>query len=195
MTGVILAGGQSIRMGNDKGLLKYGRQTWAQQALDKLSALQIPVTISVNMQQLSSYQSVFSSHQLVTDSPALAIGGPLKGIMTLHLLYPHEDLFILACDMINMQTDVLAFIFKAYQHHPAEALVLMKEKQAEPLCGIYAAKALSRIYTLYINQELHQHSMKYVLNQLEACYLPVPEKWKTYFNNYNSLSDLNESGH
>ncbi|MBB6501791.1 molybdenum cofactor guanylyltransferase [Pedobacter cryoconitis] len=192
MIGVILSGGQSVRMGKDKGLLQYRQQTWVQQAFNKLSSLQIPVIVSVNTQQLSSYQSIFPTHLLVTDNPALSIGGPLRGILTIHLLYPDEDLFILACDMINMQPDLLTYIFKEYQDNPTDALVLIKDKHPEPLCSIYSAKALSRIYTLFTNQELHKHSMKYALDQLKPSYLPVAEKWTGYFNNYNTLSDLKD---
>nr|WP_294871623.1 molybdenum cofactor guanylyltransferase [uncultured Pedobacter sp.] len=191
MIGVVLSGGQSLRMGKDKGLLQNGQQTWAQQAFAKLSSLQIPVAISVNTLQLPIYQTVFSTSSLITDEPVLSIGGPLRGILSVHLIYPKEDLLVLACDMINMEVDLLDFVVQQYEDKPADALVFMKEKQSEPLCGIYSAKALDKVYALYMNQELHKHSMKYALEQLDACYLPVPKKWKAYFDNYNTISDLN----
>jgi molybdopterin-guanine dinucleotide biosynthesis protein A len=36
MLGIILCGGQSLRMGRDKGLLKLEAKTWAQTAIDKM---------------------------------------------------------------------------------------------------------------------------------------------------------------
>jgi len=191
MIGVVLSGGQSLRMGKDKGLLQNGQETWAQQAFAKLSSLLIPVSISVNTQQLPIYQIVFSSSSLITDDPALSIGGPLKGILSVHLIYPKEDLLVLACDMINMEVDLLEFLVHRYSDKPADALVFVNEQQPEPLCGIYLAKALDKIYALYMNQELRKHSMKYALDQLDVRYLPVSEKWKAYFDNYNTISDLN----
>ncbi|ETZ24732.1 molybdenum cofactor guanylyltransferase [Pedobacter sp. V48] len=191
MIGVVLSGGQSLRMGKDKGMLQNGQQTWAQQAFAKLSSLQNPVTISVNTLQLPIYQTVFSTSSLIIDDPALSIGGPLRGILSVHLIYPKEDLLVLACDMINMEVDLLGFLVQQYEDNPADALVFMNEKQYEPLCGIYSAKALDKIYALYMNQELRKHSMKYALDQLEVSHLPVSEKWKAYFDNYNTLSDLN----
>ena len=43
MIGVVLCGGNSTRMGSDKGLLKEEEETWAELAGRKLKALQLPV--------------------------------------------------------------------------------------------------------------------------------------------------------
>ena len=194
MTGVVLSGGQSARMGSDKGLLPYGQQTWARQAFNKLASLQIPVILSVNPQQVPAYQPAFPIHSLITDHLTLAIGGPLKGLLSVHLQLPQEDLFVLACDMINMQVEVLDFLLLAYQQKNPEALIFVNKNQPEPLCGIYSADALNNIHHLYVKQVLHQHSMKYVLDQLDTQYLPVPGKWAFCFNNYNTPEDLAHIG-
>ncbi|MES1226406.1 MAG: NTP transferase domain-containing protein, partial [Bacteroidota bacterium] len=39
MIGVILCGGQSVRMGADKGMLRLQTKTWAQIAVDKMAQL------------------------------------------------------------------------------------------------------------------------------------------------------------
>jgi molybdenum cofactor guanylyltransferase len=51
MLGIVLCGGQSSRMGTDKGLMVNEARTWAQTAVDKLTTLLIPVKISVNEKQ------------------------------------------------------------------------------------------------------------------------------------------------
>ena len=68
MLGIILCGGQSSRMGSDKGLLKLEANTWAQTAIDKMSALNIPIKISVNSQQYPDYKFVFPSTDLIKDN-------------------------------------------------------------------------------------------------------------------------------
>ena len=65
MLGLILCGGQSQRMGSDKGLMKLHEKSWAQLAADKLAAAGIPVKLSVNEQQLSLYADIFSKDELL----------------------------------------------------------------------------------------------------------------------------------
>jgi hypothetical protein len=47
MIGLILCGGQSSRMGMDKGLLQFNGISWAQSAANKMAELNIPVYLSI----------------------------------------------------------------------------------------------------------------------------------------------------
>src|SRR5688500_7290332 len=104
MLGIILCGGQSSRMGSDKGLLTMNEKTWAQTSIEKLALLNIPVKISINNKQHPAYASEFSSDDLIVDEPSLAVKGPLLAVLSCHMKHPTEDLFILACDMPLMET-------------------------------------------------------------------------------------------
>ena len=90
MTGIILCGGQSSRMGSDKGLLKLEANTWAQTAVDKLSILGIPVKLSVNRQQLNDYAKVFAADDLFVDAASLELHGPLLGYDAYVFMNDHE---------------------------------------------------------------------------------------------------------
>ena len=143
MLGVILCGGQSSRMGSDKGLLKLEANTWAQTAIDKMTTLNIPVKISVNSKQFPDYAAVFPSTDLITDDAMLPLKGPLLGVLSSHLKFPDEDLFILACDMPLMEPFLLNNLYVKYQQEPTfNAYVFTNEGEPEPLCGIYKAKVL-----------------------------------------------------
>ena len=107
MLGIILCGGQSLRMGSDKGLLKLEAKTWAQTAIDKMVELKLPVKISVNKAQLPGYESIFSENDLVADEPSITFTGPLMGLLSSHIQYPAEDLFAFACDMPLMDPALL----------------------------------------------------------------------------------------
>src|SRR4051794_35971592 len=82
LTGVVLCGGNSTRMGKDKGLLKEEEQTWAEIATQKLTALHLPVLISVNREQFQTYEQIFPKERLVVDSESLGSKAPLFGLLS-----------------------------------------------------------------------------------------------------------------
>lgn len=190
MIGVVLCGGQSTRMGQDKGLLLHQSTTWAHMAADKLQQLQLPVVLSVNEAQLARYKQLFQNRILVVDDATLEIGGPLKGILSVHMLYPQEDLLVLACDMRDMQLNILSHLLDVGTVNTAEAVVFGNCTSIEPLCGLYKGGGLHKIYEQYRHGLLKKFSMQAVLQSLQTEYLPIPEAWQSAFSNYNSLSDL-----
>lgn len=191
MLGVVLCGGQSSRMGADKGLLKLHAGTWAQTAVDKIAELGLPVLISINPDQYTAYATVFSTEQLVPDNNTLEIKGPLCGLLSVHLNYPSSDLLILACDMPLMETHLLKELISNYRSTAADAFVYSDNNQPEPLCGIYKATALAHIYQLYQRSQLPKHSMKYLLDHVKTFTLPFADDQKKYFRNFNAHAELN----
>ncbi len=192
MTGIVLCGGQSSRMGSDKGLLSSSGTNWVQAAVDKLAHLNIAVKVSVNSQQYPGYASSFSFTDLVTDDTNLPVKGPLLGVLSSHLKFPGEDLFVLACDMPLMEPFLLEFLFMRYQQEPpATAYIFSVEEQPEPLCGIYKAKGLSFILDKLVSGQLARHSMKFVLEQLDTLIIEATDEQKKFFRNVNTHADLN----
>ena len=60
--GLVLTGGKSSRMGEDKGLLLLEGNTWAEHQAEKLHIITTNVYLSVNRTQLKKYSSIFSIH-------------------------------------------------------------------------------------------------------------------------------------
>lgn len=191
MIGVILCGGQSSRMGSDKGLLKLQADSWAKAAANKMEALDLPVFFSVNNAQYDSYAGIFNTGHLIKDDDIMDVKGPLKGVLSTHLQHPTEDLYIFACDMLLMETAILKHLYTYSQKQPAEAWVFSNDNALEPLCGIYAAGGLAKIMQLLKVQGLLKHSMKYVLEQLHIEVVPVLAEQKKYFMNFNAHAQLN----
>jgi molybdopterin-guanine dinucleotide biosynthesis protein A len=173
-------------MGSDKGLLQTNAVSWAQRAATLLSAHQLPVVFSVNAQQTISYTLHFPAVTLLPDNADLPVKGPLKGLLTIHRTYPQEDLFILACDMQDMQACVPSLLIEQYRQIPAEAFVYTHALHPEPLCGIYTAKGLRKIDALVQEQQLSRYSMQHILSLLNTHFTPIPATWHSFFTNYNS---------
>lgn len=192
MLGVVLCGGQSIRMGSDKGLLKLNSDTWAQAAIHKLTTLKIPVKISVNNDQYPGYAAVFPSTDLIIDDTALSLRGPLLGVLSTHLKFPQEDLFILACDMPMMAPDLMLTLYTHYLQEPSyTAYIFSNDGEPEPLCGIYKAKGLSIVLDMLVASRLNKHSMKFILEHLATKTVPATNEQKIFFRNINAHSELN----
>lgn len=190
MTGVVLCGGKSSRMGSDKGLLQQQSLAWAEVTAKILFDLNLPVVLSVSSQQYPLYNVKFEHLSLIKDEDSLGVYGPLKGIFSVHLQLPAEDLLVLACDMPAMQKEVIDHLIKTSSGKEEEAFVFKNETNAEPLCAIYTSKALKRIYERYKRGQLKKHSLHHVLEYMLTAYSPIPAEWKKYFHNYNFPEDL-----
>ncbi|WP_316784928.1 molybdenum cofactor guanylyltransferase [Pedobacter frigiditerrae] len=193
MIGLVLCGGQSERMGSDKGILLADGQTWAGLAEEKLKALNLYVKFSVNSNQESDYGNLFQKENLIPDDLTLKIGGPLKGILSAHLSAPVEDLFVLACDLIKMDISLMNRLMNEKIQHPDfDAYVFLNNDFYEPLCGIYTAKGLAKIMKLYNEGNLKKHSMHATLDLLNTYKIHLSASEQGYFKNFNSPTEINE---
>lgn len=192
MIGVVMCGGQSTRMGNDKGLLLSGNKTWAQIAKEKVETLTLPVVMSINSAQIEKYQAVFKKDELIVD--AVDMASPLRGILSVHLRFPIEDILVLACDMPAMHMLVLNRLLKYYQKNTHEAVAFKNGTRIEPMCAVYSSRGLSKILSLYKSNSLSKPSLMHVLEILHADFLVAEESWQPYFRNFNSPEDLKIPG-
>lgn len=188
--GVVLCGGKSSRMGSDKGLMKAEQLTWSESALTKLSLLRIPVTVSINNDQRSLYEKVFSPNILVPD--ALNIGGPLNGILSVHLQYPGYDLLVLACDLVKLDPMLVRRLFDEYRIHGNryDYYVYSTRQGLEPLCGIYTSQALKGLYENVQSGRLRKFGLKNFLLNGNTLITPCEETHQEQFMNFNDPGTL-----
>jgi molybdenum cofactor guanylyltransferase len=191
MLGVVLCGGQSSRMGSDKGLQLLNNKTWTQKAIDTLNNLRIPIVISVNKNQYQNYSSVFPVNTLITDDPSLQLHGPLCGLLSIHLKYPEEDLLILACDMPLIDTELIKELLTKYSTETADAFIYTTDGEPEPMPGIFRSKGLAYVQQLYSTNQLRRHSMKYMLEHIPTSLSSLPIDKKDCFRNFNTHAELN----
>lgn len=190
MTGLVLCGGQSRRMGSDKGLLQQETLTWAEVTAGRFKALQLPFVLSVNEQQYPGYSEKFKQFRIIKDDPSLDVYGPLKGILSIHIQLAGENLLVLACDMPSMKIEPLDYLVQLSLVRNEDAFAFQNDAHVEPVCAIYTSRGLKKIYDQYKAGQLKKHNLHYVLESLDTFYVPVLPEWKRYFNNYNSPEDL-----
>lgn len=188
--GVVFCGGKSKRMGADKGLIIKNEKAWAKLAAEKIENLNIPVYFSVNADQFQSYSKLFNEEFLVKDS--VSIQGPLAGLLSVHNIYPHHDLFILACDLIDVTPTLLNKIYIEFRNREGEHdfFVFSNNENFEPLLGIYTREGLQKLADLYNLNQFEKHSMKYILEIGNTFTVDLSESEKGLFANYNTPEQL-----
>lgn len=185
LTGIVMCGGKSVRMGTDKGLILKGDKTWVELAYDKLSSLSIPVKISINASQVESYGKILREVELFMDN--ISIPGPLAGLLSAHRALEGDDLLILACDMTDISVDTIQNGINEYNINKDkyDFFVFRNGEDNEPLLGIYSFRGLEKIDRLFTSGDLKKYSMKYILEIGNTYSILLNEERKKEFMNYN----------
>ena len=191
--GLVLCGGRSTRMGRDKGLIRPEKTTWAAHQYKKLNALGMPTFISVNEMQITSYQKIFPSDQLVHDLPFISINGPLRGLLSAHQAFPEKHILCIPCDMPDLSEKFLSELTDAFfRNYPVyQVFIPLVNWQMQPLCGIYAKESLSYFTEQYEADALAHESMIHIVEEYPGTMVMLFEDADvSEFENYNTPEDL-----
>jgi molybdopterin-guanine dinucleotide biosynthesis protein A len=134
LTGVLLAGGLSKRMGQDKAtLLVAGQLLWARQ-LALLRTL-YPQVIFISARQQPSWTPPNS--QVLLDNPPSR--GPLSGISAALAAMTTSHLLALAVDLPDLTTEHLRKLLQMTT--PGRGVISFNQDHFEPLAAIYPKQA------------------------------------------------------
>jgi len=187
LLGVILCGGESKRMGSDKGLLPIRNTIWAKHMHEKLAMFHLPVVYSVNPHQVLTYAEEISPELLVVDNAE--VEGPLKGLLSVHTQFPDKDLLLLACDMLDLDAGSIDHLLQEYMRdNQSDFYVYQDEGFAQPFCGIYTRTGLEKVAGRIMIGRLKNYSLQAIFD--EGCTLRLPIRSSHFFRNYNSNEDI-----
>lgn len=184
LIGLVLCGGKSSRMGTDKGMLVKGDGTWAEHMCSKLELLGLTTFISINSLQFEKYGQIFSSKVLIPDTAD--VKGPLGGLLSAHQRFPKKDILVIPCDMVNLTPLLLKRLVAIHQQIVyADRYLYGQAGCIEPLCAIYTASGLRKVFVSYAEGKLTDSSVRGATRSLSTVYLPKPEHTDD-FHNYNT---------
>jgi len=134
--GLVLAGGQSRRMGHDKALLlRDGRSQLTHMAAVLGEAVE-RVFVSARSDQRDDPER--SRFELIVDRYENM--GPIAGILSALEEHPQADWLVLACDLPNIDAATLQFLLQnRSEQQPFTAFRSTHDGLPEPLCAIYTA--------------------------------------------------------
>lgn len=140
ITGIILSGGKSKRMGLNKSFLKIGEMTIIERTADLMKSLFDRVLLITNTPQeykvlgFEIFEDVYKNV------------GPLAGIHSGLLHSLTEKNFIISCDMPLIDKGVIDFII----NYETDKLITITKADGfiQQLCGLYSKQVLPEIVKL-----------------------------------------------
>lgn len=156
VTGLVLAGGQSRRMGQDKTQLLWQGKTWVDLAAEKLGSFCNEVLI------LSGSNPIQSQYPILPDSPKAQ--GPLAALLSgIHASH-HSEIIVLAADFPLIPAGLFPHLYSQWS---ADAEVLIPEVagQRQYLCSLWRKSALG---TLEKAAESGTFALKAIIPELSA---------------------------
>jgi len=193
--GAVLAGGGSRRMGRDKALMELEGQTLMARAVAVLEMVLAEVVVVAPRRQRYADLQV----ALVPDvHPGL---GPVGGMHAALLHGAGRSVFVLACDMPFVTSDLVRWILgsrpfmapEGFAASRARARVVRDRHGAQPLCGLYSGGCLPAVGRALEERRL---SAQDLLNHLDTEYKDLDPEADWYsphlLSNVNVLQDFME---
>jgi len=132
--GLVLAGGQSRRMGQDKALLRRNGKSQLANLVEMLEPLVERVFVSTRSDQ----QEESERRQFAQIIDRYADIGPVAGVLSAMDDYPNVDWLVVACDLPNIDEQTLRFLIEnRAAGQPFTAYRSSHDQLPEPLCAIY----------------------------------------------------------
>ena len=125
------------------------------------------------------------------------ISGPLRGLISSWNRFRDSDLFVVACDMLDLQFKTLLDLYEVYHDFKTmpskkskEFFVYENKNHVEPMCAILTNKGLHKIARIIEKGKLSDHSMRNVLTIAGTHAIPIPDDLQIEFRNYNTPVDI-----
>ena len=183
ITGIILAGGKSRRMGTEKGLIEFDGKPLIQYAIEALEPLCDTILISTNGHSYDLF-----SYQKVADK--FPNSGPMGGIYSCLKISKSDKNIVLSCDMPFIKTRLISDLIQTADDYDL-IIPWHGGHKFEPMCALYN-KSVEPVFLSFIQQSNfkipdtfeHLKTHKFRIDQSLSYYS------KELFFNVNSKEDL-----
>ena len=185
MYGLVLAGGESRRMGQDKALLKRDGKSQLQYVVELLDDVSERVFVSARREQhddaeRSRYERIVDRYEGI---------GPVAGILTALEAHPDADWLVVACDLPNIDVATLRYLLEQRSAtQPFTAFRSSYDGLPEPLCAVYRSGS-EAIIRLFVEDGIV--CPRKILIRSDTCLLEQPNP--AALDNINTPDDLAES--
>lgn len=138
--GLVLSGGKSTRMGNDKGLIAYHGIPQREYSYQLLATACDKAFFSIRSEQ---EEELDTNSNYVIDNNEYR--GPLNGILSAHKNHPNVAWLVLACDLPLLNQGALnKLVLQRDETKVATAYATKESQLPEPLVAIWEPQGLQK---------------------------------------------------
>ncbi|MDO6737953.1 molybdenum cofactor guanylyltransferase [Wenyingzhuangia sp. 2_MG-2023] len=181
ITGIILAGGKSARMGTDKGFITLNQITFTQHIINSLSPIVDEIIIISNNENYDRFGVKRIPDCVSNFGPVAGVYSGLKASKT-------DYNIIVSCDAPKVDLEVFKPLLKE-RNNCYDVVQYIVNTKTTPLIAMYHKKCIN-IFELAVQNKIHQ--LRFVLEQLNCKTLIASDEIKPKLVNINTPVDLKQ---
>ncbi|MCB0463530.1 MAG: molybdenum cofactor guanylyltransferase [Flavobacteriaceae bacterium] len=184
ITGIVLAGGKSSRMGSDKGLLKMNGKTFVEHVIEAMKPLVDEIVIVSNNPEYDQFGFYRVEDDIKDSGPLAGLYSGLKHSKTNYNL-------VLSCDIPMIKTEILKKLVEAdYENY--EVTQVESHNKTMPLIAIYQKQCMHKCLELLQQGE---RRLRVAVNQLKTKTISIDSELDPFVKNVNTKEDLKTINH
>ena len=182
IVGIVLSGGKSKRMGQEKGLVQYQGKALIEYAIETLKPLCDELVIST-----ANDAYTYLGYPMIADE--IPDCGPIGGINTCMKTIEANIYLVISCDIPHVPTDLFVDLMAQLK---GNAVVPIDESgRKQPLAACYSTQASSFFQEALESGNLRMMSLLSKLNPLYFEPSPDADYYRSdLFSNLNTLNDV-----
>ncbi len=179
ITGIILAGGKSSRMGTDKGFVVYKNKAFVQHIIEALQPLVDEIIIVSN----NPDYDVFGFNRV---NDLIEDAGPVAGVYSgLHHSKTENNL-VISCDVPLINSETLTLLTDGVDDKK-DVVQLESNGKSMPLIAMYKKESKAVFYSLLKDGE---RRLRVALKHLKVKTIVLNKNQERYTSNINTLKEL-----
>lgn len=182
-TAVILAGGKSSRMGFNKEFLEIDGESLVKKNIEKLKSIFNEIIVVTNNPKY------YESLNIITVQDIYFQKGPLSGIHASLKRSSSEYIYLLACDMPEIDIPFIKWMMEIVDREAPEIAVIRKGGYIEPFNGFYSTALIERAEELLRQNKL---AIRALMSEAKVEFIDLHEVQsdRDIFLNLNTQEDL-----
>ena len=179
ISGIILSGGKSSRMGTDKASLKLDNKTFLEHVISIMKPFVDDITIISDNPEHDIY-NINRQEDFIKDS------GPLGGLHSGLYHAKHNDVLVLSCDIPLISNEIVSTLIDE-ANFSADVNQVESNGKTMPLIALYKKSCRDSFYKFLMNDE---RRVRVVLKTLNTNAIKIDSDLDNHVQNINTKKEF-----